>query len=299
MIPKEYQSIDRESILKLRGVKNSIESTQAVDFFNEQELNRKGLLDQVSVVLLSNSECPLACTMCDLWKNTLDFPTPPRSNFEQIRNAQISLPESERIKLYNSGNFFDKRAVPEKELHDIAKLLDNYSEVIVENHPKIRIESAPDFSRIIAGRLEIAMGLETVHPELFKFLNKGMEIEDFRKASNFLKTENIAVRAFVITGLPFLNADENVKWTLKTIDYAFSSGSSVCSIIPLRSSSGFMKLLEKDGHIQQPKLESLELILDEAQSSNKGRVFLDLWDLKGPREIMERLRKKNRHQTNI
>lgn len=299
MIPKKYQGIDRKSILKLRGVKNEIEATQAVDFFDEIELSSDGVLDHVSVVLLSNSECPLTCTMCDLWKNTLDSPTPPRSNYNQIRLAQIQLPKSSRIKLYNSGNFFDRRAVPQEELKDIAELLSDYSEVIVENHPKIRVESAPEFSELLDGKLEIAMGLETVHPEVFKFLNKGMEIEDFRKASVFLKNENIAVRAFIITGLPFLSPSENIEWTLRTIDYAFSSGASVCSIIPLRSSSGYMKLLENDGRIQKPKIESLEGILDKAQASYKGRVFLDLWDLEGPEDILNRLEKKNQNQSNI
>ena len=39
---------------------------------------------------------------------------------------------------------------------------------------------------MINGRLEIAMGLETVHPEVLRRLNKRMTLDDFERATTFL-----------------------------------------------------------------------------------------------------------------
>ncbi len=238
--------------------------------------------------------------MCDLWVHTLDYPTPPGHTSEQIKYAQLALAKTEQIKLYNSGNFFDRRAIPKSELPEIASLVQDYRTVVVENHPKINLKAAPPFSEIIEGRLEIAMGLESIHPELFAFLNKGMILNDYIEASRFLKAADIDIRSFILIGLPFLTVEENIEWTIRSLKFAFDNGASVCSVIPLRKDRGILKDLQMNYTIPEISNEMLEYVLDEGLSMSDGRCFVDLWDIEDDEsDIYKRIVTKNRHQRKV
>jgi len=173
--------------------------------------------------------------MCDLWKNTLNGPTPSGAIIKQIDYALARLPEDEVIKLYNNGNFFDKKAIPASNYPGIIELLRPYSRVIMENHPKICDEPCLEFNDKLSGTLEIAMELETIHPDVLPKLNKQMTAEDFKKAAKFLRSNRIDVRAFILLNPPYLtDKAENLQWVHKTIKFAFDCGVQCCSIIPTR-----------------------------------------------------------------
>jgi uncharacterized Fe-S cluster-containing MiaB family protein len=109
--------------------------------------------------------------MCDLWKNTTEESVPRGAIPTQIRNALASLPPARRIKLYNSGSFFDPQAVPPEDYGEIASLLAGFERVIVESHPALVGRACARFTDLLGADLEVAMGLETAHPMLAK-LNK-------------------------------------------------------------------------------------------------------------------------------
>ena len=48
--------------------------------------------------------------MCDLWRHTLDEPTPDGAIPKQIEFALERLPQASVVKLYNTGKFFDSAA---------------------------------------------------------------------------------------------------------------------------------------------------------------------------------------------
>ena len=78
-----------------------------------------------------------------------------------------------QLKLYNAGSFFDPRAVPEADYDGIAARLAGFTHVIVESHPALvgaRTWTASRRARAGVApeappALEVAMGLETAHPE--------------------------------------------------------------------------------------------------------------------------------------
>jgi uncharacterized Fe-S cluster-containing MiaB family protein len=74
--------------------------------------------------------------MCDLWKNTTDKSVPEGTIPNQIEWALNHMPDVKHIKLYNSGSFFDKKAIPEKDYQKIASLISNFETIIVESHPR-------------------------------------------------------------------------------------------------------------------------------------------------------------------
>jgi uncharacterized Fe-S cluster-containing MiaB family protein len=106
-----------------------------------------------------------------------------------------------------------------------------------------------------------------------------MDLEHFRKSVVFLKEHGISTRAFILLRPPFLSEDEGVEWARRSIDYAFSCGVDVCSVIPVRSGNGALDFLEAEGYFQEPSIHSLEQVLEYGIGMKMGLVFADLWDL--------------------
>lgn len=272
--------LNTSEIIDLRPERNKVQPDKPYHFLHEQETGPEGHLKEVNTIFLTNSECPFKCVMCDLWKNTLEQPVKPGDMPRQISYALERLPNADVVKLYNSGNFFDRKAIPAEDYEDIAQLLLHFERVIIENHPKLCGPVAVEFSDLINGNLEIAMGLETIHPEVLPKLNKQITKENFRKAAEFLTTNNIASRAFILLNPPFLtDPEENIKWAVRSVEFAFECGVSACSIIPTRGGNGAIEKLQKEGHYIPPTIEALEETFDRTLNLNGGRIFTDLWDL--------------------
>jgi len=272
--------LETSDIIDLRPEKNRVHPERPYHFMHEQERGMDGALKEVNTIFLTNSECPFKCVMCDLWKNTLENPVKQGDIPKQISYALQRLPEASVTKLYNSGNFFDRKAIPPADYHPIAELLSNSERVIIENHPKLCGDSCVEFKNMLAGNLEIAMGLETIHPEVLPKLNKKITKENFREASAFLAKYGIDSRAFILLNPPYLtDPAENINWTIKSTDFAFDCGVSACSIIPTRGGNGAMEKLRSEGQYVPPTMGALEEAFDQALNLKKGRVFVDLWDL--------------------
>jgi hypothetical protein len=217
--------------------------------------------------------------MCDLWQNTLPDATPPGAILRQIRSAVAALPPARWIKLYNAGSFFDTQAIPVREIGAIAEELARYERVIVESHPALIGSRSADLAARLPGRLEIAMGLETVHPEILPRLNKRMSLAQFGEAAAFLRAHDIDLRAFVLVGLPWLPPRDAVEWAIRSADFAFECGARAVTLIPTRTGNGAMDALEASGAFTPPTLGQLEQALSGALGLCRGLVFADLWDL--------------------
>ncbi len=233
----------------------------------------------VATVFLTNRECPFRCLMCDLWKNTLETSVAPGRIPEQIRFALAQLPLARHLKLYNAGNFFDPRAIPPQDYAEIAQLAVPFERLIVECHPRLIGRRCWEFRKLLSGELEVALGLETVHPDVLPRLNKQMTLDDFAAATSALHAEGIATRAFILVRPPFLTDDEGLEWVKRSLDYAFALNVECCSLIPTRAGNGALEELERQGLFAAPSLDTLERSLEYGLSLRAGRVFLDLWDI--------------------
>ena len=101
--------------------KNPVDARRPYAYLCEREYAATGEVAQVATVFLTNRECPFQCLMCDLWKNTLDTSVAPGDIPTQIDYALERLPAATQIKLYNSGNFFDRKAIPPSDYEAIAR----------------------------------------------------------------------------------------------------------------------------------------------------------------------------------
>lgn len=275
-----HPGYDNRTIAALRPPKNKVDPFVPYHFLHEQEPGISGGIATVNTIFLTSKECVFKCLMCDLWKNTLDTAVPAGAIIQQIDHALERLPAAEVVKLYNNGNFFDTGAISPEEYPAIAARVAGYKRVVVENHPRLCNDSCIAFNDLLDGKLEIAMGLETIHPYALPGLNKRVSPEDFRKAALFLKTHNIDVRAFVLLNPPYItNADENIAWTLKTIQFAFECGAARCSVIPVRPGNGIMEVLWKNDHYTPPTLDMLEEVFEKALLLRQGQVLADTWEI--------------------
>jgi radical SAM enzyme (TIGR01210 family) len=272
---------DRRWILAQRPPRaTALDPFKPYAFFLEQELGGSGSVVPTSTILLTNKECPWRCLMCDLWKNTLAETVPPGAIPIQIQFAlaqQTTRPE--QVKLYNSGSFFDSAAIPPADYPEIARAVACARHLVVESHPRLVGEKAVRLRDLLSGSLEVAMGLETIHPRVLPRLNKKFDLGHFSRAADFLRAKDIALRAFVLVKPPFLEEEEGLDWAVKSAAFAFSCGAAVVTLIPTRGGNGAMERLRESGEFAPPKLASLERALELALDLRAGRVFADTWDL--------------------
>jgi archaeosine synthase beta-subunit len=298
-VPAAYPEVPRERdqwILSHRPNRNAVDPQRPYAFLVEEELTNAGNVARIATVFLTNRECPWRCLMCDLWKNTLIDSVPPGAIPAQIvyalrelavteqtgdvcLSAQAVSPPVSQIKLYNSGSFFDPRAIPPEDYPDVATRLSPFKRVIVECHPALVGEAALRFQDRLSGQLEIAIGLETAHPEVLSRLNKRMTLDQFAKAATFLRQHEIALRVFVLVKPPFVDESEAIHWAKRSIDFAFDCGATVVSLIPTRLGNGALEALSQSGEFSPPKLATLEAAANYGVGLARGRVFADLWDL--------------------
>ncbi|MEN8116593.1 MAG: radical SAM protein [Bacteroidota bacterium] len=271
--------INEQWILSHRTGKVSVDPFKPYNFIVEKERTSNGKIEDVATLFVTNRECPFRCLMCDLWKYTTDKTVPVGAIPEQIKWALDRLPETTRIKLYNSGSFFDINAIPEKDYQGIARLLKSFETVIVESHPKLVNEKCIAFNNLLNGKLEVALGLETTHPEILSRLNKKTNLTEFQEAVKFLTANGIASRAFILLRPPFLSEEEGITWAKNSIDFAFDAGVSTCVIIPTRVGNGAMEALQNKNYFTPPDIKSLEKVIEYGVMLNKGNVIADLWDL--------------------
>lgn len=293
-------STDRR-IRRLRGPKPRIDPWKAHGSLVEEERRPSGATERALTIFLAGAECPFTCSFCDLWRYTIDGPTPPGALPKQIADtlASIDVAPVHRIKLYNASNFFDRRAVPVADWPRIAELCSSFDGVTVESHANTIGPAATDFARALSGRLEVAMGLETVHPEASRQLNKRLDLDRFDAAMSFLAARGIDARVFVLLGAPFVPPHESVEWTVRTVEYAVQRGAGVVSIVPVRDGNGEMERLAALGRFTPPTLRQLESALDRCRLWDAA-VTADLWDVErlpacsGCRTMRtERLRRQN------
>lgn len=295
-----------------RGPKAAVDPWRPIEVLAERERAPGGGSRRWLTVFLAGAECPFTCVFCDLWRHTLDGPTPPGAVPAQIAAARAwpglaatatpgaaargaaepahagrAAAPFDGVKLYNASNFFDQRAVPAADDAAILAAVEPFGRVLVECHPRLVGRRALAFAGALAARggmLEVAMGFETVHPRALPRLGKGASREHLERAAADLLAAGAAVRAFALVGAPWVPAAETVDWTVATARAAIDAGATHVSLIPVRGGNGTMEELAAHGEWTPPTLADLEAALDRclaelAPAGGAVVVDADLWDL--------------------
>ncbi len=268
-------------IRSLRPAKFAVDPFAAHGSLLEHERRPDGRIERSVTVFLTGAECPFTCSFCDLWRSTIDGPTPRGALTHQLKTVldDLGAQKSDRLKLYNSSNFFDPRAVPSDDVAGIAKLSEPFGALTVESHASTIGARAVEFARKIPGRLEVAVGLETIHPVAAANINKRLDLARFESAARFLSDNEIDLRTFVLLGTPYVPVEESVEWTVRTVEHAIQCGAAIVSIIPVRGGNGELERLQALGDFTPPTLSQLEGVLDTCLDFTNAVVTADLWDV--------------------
>jgi hypothetical protein len=296
-------------VVDRRGARRAVDPWAAPRAAIDREPDGHGGVAEVGTLFLAGRECPWRCVMCDLWRDTLDADTPPGAIPRQIELglAAWARPEVQpgtgprvesggepaevrrirHVKLYNAGSFFDDRAVPPVDDPAIARAVEGVSRLTVESHPRLVGDRTWRFRDRLAASLEVAMGLETAHPDALARLNKGCTLDDFAAAARALAAHGVGLRVFLLVHPPFVPHEERTAWLLRSIDAAIDAGASVIALIPTRGdppdgrSGGAMEALTAAGLFAPPSLATLEDAAAQAvrRAAGRARVLADLWDL--------------------
>jgi hypothetical protein len=256
-----------------------------VDVLEEDERDTDGRLRRWLTVFLAGAECPFGCVFCDLWRHTLDGPTPPGALPAQVRLARGGHPGPfHGLKLYNASNLFEPRAAPPRDDTALAGAVAGVRTVVAECHPRLVGGRCLAFAGLLADRgvrLEVAMGLETVHPEALPRLGKAMDLPLFDRACDTLLAAGCGVRAFVLVGAPFVPPQDSVDWAVRSAAHALARGATHVSLIPVRGGTPEMAALAAAGCWTPPTLADLDAALDRSlAAAPPGTVVTaDLWDL--------------------
>ncbi len=267
----------------LRPAKPFVDPFRPLGALLEEERTADHGVVPAATLFLAGAECPFTCVFCDLWQHTLDGPTPAGALPAQVEAGLAELgapdPGGTLLKLYNASNFFEPRAVPPEDDAALAALARPFLRTVVESHARLVGRRALAFGERLDGRLEVAIGLETIHPQALPQLGKAMTIEDFDRAAALLRNAGLGLRAFVLVGTPFVPAAESVAWAVRSAEHAFEQGAASVSLIPVRGGNGALEELERQGHFTPPSLADLEDALDACLALHGGVVSADLWDL--------------------
>ncbi|MFC1760938.1 B12-binding domain-containing radical SAM protein [Planctomycetota bacterium] len=179
--------------------------------------------------------CPYNCHFCANQKLTF---TP-----VMFRTPQQITEEIEYLKReYNIGGLAikDDNAIPVNRKVAIPLL-----EAIGETNVKWRGQSrangiGPDIVKLAkeSGCVDIAIGLESVSPQVLKIINKKIKLSEAKTYIRYLKEASIGVRLNLILGLPG-EPDDIKKQTLDFIDEVQPSSVLLCLFCPVPGSEMF------------------------------------------------------------
>jgi hypothetical protein len=176
--------------------------------------------------------------------------------------------------------------VPASDYGLIGARVSGLDQIIVESHPSLVGDRVARLLEALDGpALEVAMGLETVHPAALDALNKRMTTDDFANAANTLRRLGVSLRVFVLIAPPFVPREEQDEWLLASVAFAEECGASVISLIPTRPGNGTMEALTAQKLFVEPTREDVErsfaLVVSSRQSpvssQSSVRILLDAW----------------------
>ena len=166
-------------------------------------------------VFLAGAECPFACVFCDLWRSTLDGPTPRGAIPAQIQLALAGLAEpppgaassSTTPATSSTRARCRRRTTPRSPRSPRPSRASSSS--ATRGWSARAASPSPAARRHARGGDGARDGPSGALPRL----NKGMTLDDFARAAD-PRRRRPALRAFVLVGAPFVPAAEAADWAV-------------------------------------------------------------------------------------
>lgn len=251
-----------------------------IGFAREAEIFPDGTARAIGTAFLRNGPCPLSCVYCALYRQAGGGPASGTAIARQIRSARARLGPIAGIKLYNASSLFEPRSIRQTEgdLAAIAAEVADLELVVVESRSE-QARRAPAFARRLAGRLEVAIGLEVADDRLLRRLGKPTTVARFRDAAGRLADAGILLRAFVLVQPPYVSGAAARDLAAATFRLARDAGARVVSLLPVVSDHAPMERLRAEGSFAEITLEEYFAVVADCAGAGGAVVLAELGSL--------------------
>jgi radical SAM enzyme (TIGR01210 family) len=257
-----------ESIIKRFRKQGRGDPGRFISTWTEEEV-LDGKVTNCFVVVLRTKGCywsrTSGCSMCGYINDCAEDASPEdvRAQFEGAMERHAG---QRYLKIYTSGSFLDDDEIGIGVREGIlSTALASADRVLIESRPEFmsreRLESLPD-----PGRIEIAMGLESANDVVLRdSINKKMDFEDFRMASELCRDLGIPTRAYILIKPPFLTEKEALTDAVSTAMSA-SGLSDTISLNPVNvQRNTLVEFLWKRGEYRPPWLWTVTDVVERTR----------------------------------
>lgn len=239
---------------------------------------KNNMYTRLRIILRSNGCSVPTCTMCPfpnegVDKNVLQVKSEQYIN--QIRHTLLNYSHHDILSIYNDGNFFSDRELPNEARQEIYQLANNFSckYLMVESLPNFiteqKIKEAVDLlnPRI---QLIVGTGFESASKEVRDICIKTpLKEKAFLEANKLLNKCGYDLKTYVLIKPPFFLENDVIPDVLASTIWLHNNGISDITLCPMRVVPGtvLQDLFEK-GLYQPPKLTTVARVLQTIQNHN-------------------------------
>ncbi|MBN1785551.1 MAG: archaeosine biosynthesis radical SAM protein RaSEA [Candidatus Methanofastidiosa archaeon] len=153
-----------------------------------------------------------SCYMCSYKR---DCPPKTPQNIVSIFESELE-DGIDKYKIFTSGSFFDSRELSREQQLEIISIASDSGagELTVESRPELIDEAFIKSCRdLLEGNmsLEVAIGLESANNDILKYhINKGFTFEKYVEKADFLRKNDVLVKAYLLLKPPLLTEYESI-----------------------------------------------------------------------------------------
>ena len=209
------------------------------------------------------------CSMCGYARDTLGRSATPDELATQLATALRAYRDEPYVKIYTSGSFLDDREVdPASRVRIVQAFSGRAERLLFETLPEFATpETLIPLRDAFAGKLEVALGLESTQPEiLLKFVHKNAPPSEYLAAGDRVRSLGIRAKAYLLLKPPYLTEREAIEDVVRSIGVAQEHFDTI-SVNPVHIQGGtVVEWLFRRGRYRPPTLWSLAEVIDRGQA---------------------------------
>lgn len=133
-------------------------------------------------------------------------------------------PGTKTLKIFNSGSFLDEKQITRAFRSYLVKKCEQLGvkKLFIESRTEFVDRTLVEDMKSDKVKIYIGIGLEVADDKLLKKIEKGLTVEKYIKAAEFLRENDFGVRSYVLVNAPYTDQkslDKTVELALKYSDY--------------------------------------------------------------------------------
>ncbi len=258
--------------------------TKPVTTWSEKDLLNDKITDTF-VIIFKTKGCSWAlesgCSMCGYFNDSAWTDITEQDLLSQFENAIGKYNDQPFVKIFTSGSFLDDKEIPKKVRNKILKkLYETADKVSVESRPEyITQKNLSQIKDLYKNKtFEIGVGLETADDKIREqIINKGFTFQDYKKAADTMKKNNVKLKTYILIKPPFLSEKQAINDAIESVE-KIKNMTDIVSFNPVNIQRNTMvNYLWKRNMYRPPWLFSiLEILKKSKELAEDKRIKCDI-----------------------